>query len=124
MSHIVTIQTKVTDTVALAAACRRLQLPEPSLGVACLYSGYIKGMVVRLKGWNYPVVADMATGELRYDNFGGAWGNEAQVGQLLQAYAVEKARIEARRAGYRITEQTLNDGSIKLTVQVGSGGAP
>ena len=34
-------------------------------------------------------------------------------------YAVEKAKIEARRRGHVCTEQRLSDGSIKLTVNVG-----
>lgn len=33
--------------------------------------------------------------------------------------AVEKAKIEARKKGHSVTEQSLADGSIKLTVQVG-----
>ncbi len=32
MSHIVSIRTRVTDAVALAAACRRLGLPKPASG--------------------------------------------------------------------------------------------
>jgi len=36
---------------------------------------------------------------------------------------VEKARIEARRKGYAVTEQQLADGSIKLTIQVNGGAA-
>jgi hypothetical protein len=34
-------------------------------------------------------------------------------------YAVEKAKIKARRRGNACTEQQLADGSIKLTVNVG-----
>lgn len=40
-----------------------------------------------------------------------------------QAYAVEKAKIESRRRGHYVTEQTLADGSIKLTIQVNGGAA-
>jgi hypothetical protein len=40
----------------------------------------------------------------------------------LQIYAVEKAKIEAHRRGHSYTEQTLPDGSIKLSIQV-TGGA-
>jgi hypothetical protein len=36
-----------------------------------------------------------------------------------QSYACEKAKIEARKQGYAVTEQALADGSIRLTVQVG-----
>jgi hypothetical protein len=38
---------------------------------------------------------------------------------FLQAYAVEKAKLEARRQGHVVTEQQLSDGSIKLSIQVG-----
>jgi hypothetical protein len=50
------------------------------------------------------------------------WGAPEHLGRFLQAYAVEKARIEARRKGYAATEQVLADGSIKVTLSVG--GAP
>jgi hypothetical protein len=39
----------------------------------------------------------------------------------LQGYAVEKARIEARKKGHTVTEQQLQDGSIKLTIQMNGG---
>ena len=38
---------------------------------------------------------------------------------LLDCVWLAKARIEARKRGHTITEQSLADGSIKLTVQVG-----
>jgi hypothetical protein len=37
----------------------------------------------------------------------------------MQAYAVEKARLEARRRGHSVVEQALADGSISLTIRVG-----
>ncbi len=123
MSHIVSIHTRVTDPLALAAACRRLGLPEPALGTATLYSGEATGLVVQLPGWHYPVVVDTASGEVKFDNYNGAWGSQSELDKLLQAYAVEKTRIEARRQGHTATEQRLTDGSIKLTLQVGAGGA-
>ena len=48
---------------------------------------------------------------------------EAAVSKFLQAYAVEVTKIEARRAGHTVTEQPLEDGSIKLTLQVNGGAA-
>jgi hypothetical protein len=119
MSHIVNIKTKLTDPGGVAAACRRLRLPEPESGTAELYSGHATGLIVKLPGWNYPVVIDTGTGEAQYDNFGGRWGAQAELDKLLQAYAVEKASIEARRVGHSVTEQVLTDGSIKLTISVG-----
>jgi hypothetical protein len=68
-----------------------------------------------------PVVVDTAAGAVRFDHYNGAWGNPVELDRLLQAYAVEKARLEARKAGHAITELPLPDGSIKLTIQVGGG---
>ncbi len=67
------------------------------------------------------MVFDTATGESKYDNYDGHWGKQERLDEFLQAYAVEKAKIEARRNGYSVTEQPLEDGSIKVTVQVGGG---
>jgi hypothetical protein len=121
LSHIVEIRAEVRDSLAAAAACRRLGLPEPVHGTARLFSGETTGLLIRLPGWHYPAVFDTATGRARYDNFEGEWGDPAQLGLFFQAYALEKAKIEARKRGYATTEQTLADGSIRLTVNVGGG---
>jgi len=63
MSHIVTIQTKVHDPHAIAAACRRLNLAAPMQGTAKLYSGEAEGLVVQFPGWQYPAVIDPLTGD-------------------------------------------------------------
>jgi hypothetical protein len=116
MSHIVTIQTKVHDAVAVAAACQRLNLAAPVQGTAQLYSGEASGLLVQLPGWLYPAVIDTLTGIVRYDNFAGAWGEQCHLDRLIQSYAVEKTKIEARKKGYQVSEQTLQDGSIKLQI--------
>jgi hypothetical protein len=123
MSHIVSIKTRVTDPAALSAACRRLGLELPVQGTARLFADSATGLIVKLPGWHYPVVADLGTGELKFDNYQGAWGKQEELEQLLQAYAVEKAKIEARRAGHTVTEQAMDNGSIKLAVHVAGGGA-
>jgi hypothetical protein len=119
VSHIVTIATEVRDPDAVAAACKRLGLPEPVHGTATLFEGQATGLLVNLPGWLYPVVCDTATGSVRFDNYGGRWGEPAQLDRLIQAYAVEKARIEAMKRGHSVSEQSLADGSIQLTIQVG-----
>ena len=81
------------------------------------------GLAVQLPEWQYPVVCDTASGQLKYDNFNGRWGDPAQLDRFLQAYAVERARAEARRRGHAVTEAQLPDGSIKLTIQVQGGAA-
>ena len=123
MSHIVTIKTEVRDPAAVAAACLRLGLPEPVHGTAKLFEGEATGLLVKLPGWLYPVVVDTANGRVQFDNYNQAWGRQEHLDRFLQAYAVERARIEARRRGHSVVEQPLADGSIKLVIQVG-GGAP
>jgi hypothetical protein len=120
MSHVVQIQTEVRDASAVRSACERLSLPQPVTGEHRLSSSTETGLGVQLPSWRYPVVCDLASGQLKFDNFGGRWGAQVQLDRFLQRYAVEKAGIEARRKGHSITETELPDGSIKLTVQVAS----
>jgi hypothetical protein len=116
MSHVVTIQTKVHDAAAVAAACRRLELATPSLGTVELFSGKATGLIVQLPGWEYPAVVDTLTGAIRYDNFDGHWGDQQHLDRFLQMYAVEKCRLEARHKGYQTNEFALEDGSIKIQI--------
>ena len=119
MSHIVTIITKVRDPVAITAACRRLGLAQPVHGTSQVFTTEATGYAVQLPHWRYPVVCDTDSGTVHYDNYQGKWGNPQMLDQFLQAYAVEKARLEARKQGHSVSEQSLADGSIKLTIQVG-----
>jgi hypothetical protein len=120
MSHIVTVQTRVHDPAAVAAACRRLQLAEPVQGTANLFSGEATGLIVKLPGWEYPAVIDTKSGQVQYDNYGGAWGRDEELHRFLQAYAVEKTRLEARKKGYAVSEQQLQDGGIRLQLREGA----
>ena len=123
MSHIVTIKTQVKDKAAVGAACRRLNLAAPEEGRADLFSGTAHGLLIQLPEWVYPVVADLSTGELKFDNFEERWGKQKELDRFLQMYATEKTKLEARRSGHTVTEQPLADGSIKLTIQVAGGAA-
>ena len=123
MSHIVTIKTEVRDANAVRAACHRLSLAEPIQGKTKLFSGEVEGLAVKLPEWVYPVVCDLPSGQLHYDNFNGRWGDQKHLDRFLQAYAVEKTKIEARKKGHTVMETPLSDGSIRLTIQVHGGGA-
>jgi hypothetical protein len=120
MSHIVQIQTQVRDGLAVAAACQRLSLPPPQHRTVRLFSETATGLAVELRGWRYPVVCQLASGEVRYDNYNGHWGAQVELDRLLQSYAVEKAKLEARKKGYSVTEQPLPSGAIKLLIQTGA----
>lgn len=120
MSHIVTIATKVRDKAAVDAACRRLAIAPSVVGTARLFAGSIQGLLIQLPGWTYPAVIDLTSGEVKYDNYGGVWGDQAHLDRFMQAYAIEKAKLEARRNGYSVTEQTLQDGCIRLQISEGT----
>ena len=121
MSHVVEIKTEVRDEQAVRAACVRLQLTPPEQKAVLLFSATARGLCVQLPQWQYPVVINLQTGQTQYDNYGGHWGEQKHLNSFLQAYAVEKAKIEARKKGYRVAETKLEDGSIKVTVTVGGG---
>jgi hypothetical protein len=123
LSHIVSIRTQIRDATAVTAACHRLGLPPPNERTVQLFSESVTGLAVELPGWRYPVICDLASGNLKFDNYGGVWGKQQELDRLLQAYACEKAKIEARRRGHTVLEQPLADGSIKLTIQVSGGAA-
>ena len=119
MSHVVQIQTQVKDAAAVRAGCKRLALDEPTEGEVRLFNETVSGLAVRLRDWRYPVVFNLATGESKFDNYQGHWGKQERLDEFLQAYAIEKTKIEARRKGYSVIEQPLVDGSVKLTLLVG-----
>lgn len=120
MSHIVTIRTEVRSATAVAAACTRLKLPGPRQGSFELFGGEVAGLGVELPGWRYPVVCQLETGKLKFDDFQGRWGKRVHLDQFLQAYAVERTKLAARQQGLSVTEQTLEGGSIKVTVDAGA----
>ena len=48
------------------------------------------------------------------------WGDKCQLDRFMQLYAVERTKLEARKKGLQISEQTLQDGSIKLQIMEGA----
>jgi len=121
MSHIVQIKAEVRDPAAVQAACQRLGLADPVQQTVRLFNTEVAGLAVQLPGWNYPVVCDLASGRMQFDNYLGHWGNPKELDLFRQAYATEKTKLEVRRRGHSVQEQMLANGSIKLTIQVNGG---
>jgi hypothetical protein len=119
LSHVVAIRTEIRDEQAVRAACTRLQLAAPEHKTVRLFNATATGLCVQLPGWQYPVVANLQTGQVQYDNYQGLWGEQKHLNSFLQGYAVEKAKLEARRKGHSVSETQLQDGSIRVTVKVG-----
>ena len=116
MSHVATLHTRIHDPAAITAACKRLGLAEPVHGKARLYSGEAEGLLLQLPDWRYPAVINVLTGLVRYDNFENRWGDQQHLDRFLQMYAVERAKLEARKKGHQVSEQSLQDGSIKVQI--------
>ena len=122
MSHVVTIETKLRDPAALSAACARLRLPEPKTETVKFFDGSEhEGLAVRPPGFVYPIVV-RTDGTTLSDTYNGRWGDDAFLGRLKQAYAVEAAKLQAKTRGHRIAEIALPDGGVKLTVTAGAAG--
>jgi hypothetical protein len=68
--------------------------------------GFIRGEDGRYKA----IVSDFDASH----GYGAAWQ-----GKLKQAYGVERARATAKKRGYRIKEETLSDGRVRLTLKGG-----
>ena len=118
MSHLISIKTRVRDPIAIQSACERLKLPAPVFGTARLFTSEATGWQVNLPGWRYPVVCETDQGDVKFDNFNGRWGDKSNLDAFLHAYAVEKAKLEARKQGHSVSEEQLADGSIRVQIAV------
>jgi hypothetical protein len=116
LSHIVTLQSKLRDVTAIAAACQRLSLAAPVRGTAKLFSSEVSGIIVQFPKWEFPAVIDIESGTVQFDNYEGKWGDPKELDKFIQIYTVEKTKIEARRKGHAVSEQLLQDGSIRVQI--------
>lgn len=123
MSHIVSIETKIRDLEALPAACLRLG-GELVIGQKQFkwwsHKPGVCDHAVRFRGAKYEIgVVKVAGGyELKYDDYQSGGLQEfvgPKAGLLIQAYAIEKTKLTARRQGKRVIgEHRQADGSIML----------
>ena len=75
------------------------------------------GNIIQLQGWQYPIcITD--EGEIKYDNYEGAWGEQQQLQQFQQMYAIEAAKCAAEEQNYSYTEEVLPTGVLKLTIDI------
>jgi hypothetical protein len=119
MSHTVEVKTEIKDVDALKKACEHLDLDVPLFGNHKLYqSKKHEGWSIKLPGWNYPIVCNTETGELHFDNYEGRWGDLERLRDLKQRYTVEKTVMVAERQGRRVSEEQLENGNVKLSIQI------
>jgi len=136
MSHIVTIKTELRDLAAIKAACKRMgwQLVEGQhtfswwghyVGDYRAFEERLRNLgikpenygkcdhAIRVPGAKYEIGLVQTGNQFiplwdAYDTGGLQRITEANgMGGFLQAYAVEKAKLEARRKGYTVRETAL-----------------
>lgn len=147
MSHLVTIATQLRDLAASRAACKRMgwELLEGQKTFEWYgryvgdYRAFEKQLTdlgiktedygkcdhaIKVPGAEYEIGLVQKGDQLvpLWDAYkpGGLQDitNENGMGGFLQAYAIEKAKLEARRKGYSVTERTLPNGTVQLQVNV------
>ena len=119
MSHTVTIKAACTDAAVLRKACADIGAEFLGHRTTKMYSSSAKGLAVHLAGWNYPVTFDTETGAVKFDNYGGSWGDMKELDRLIQAYGIEKVKQEAYLHGLTFAENDeveLENGDIQLTL--------
>lgn len=82
-----------------------------------LFTSSATGWGVKLKGWRYPTVFNTDTGEVKFDNYGGKWGDEKRLNEFKQRCSVESAIMRAELEGRKYTETKLDDGRIRIRIE-------
>lgn len=97
-----------------------------SLGLPCregkhqvkLFSGTVEvDFSVQLRDWRYPLGVNAQTGEAKFDNYNGSWGNERELDAFHQKYA-EAVAVEAagelERDGFILDRAVAANGDVEL----------
>lgn len=121
MSHTVKAETKVTDLALLTQVCRTRGLQDPEEGVHTLYQNEHRGHAVSLPGWRYPVVFNMQSGQVVYDNYKGNWGDQKELDNLLVGYSHDFVMQEFQRQnGANIQEFVDEHGWMVMECEIGN----
>lgn len=148
MSHVVTVKIEIQDLEAVEAACARLGWHwRPNQKTYAWYGRWLKdyhgndaaykngfdpeqfgkcehAIGVPKARYEIGLIRQGAAYTLLWDNYAtGGLQNLTQENGLqgfLAAYAAEKAKLTAKRQGFKVREQVLDNGNIKLTVEVGA----
>ncbi len=117
MSHVTKLKLRINNFDCLRAALERIK-GSSFLGTTTVdyYNTRRRGVAFELPGFVYPITIDKDTNELYADMYGGQWGDQQQLDQLMQYYAAECAKSFAAANNYSYQEQTLEDGKIRCTL--------
>jgi hypothetical protein len=100
MSHTVKVKVNFGDPDILGAVAVSMGGRILGDGMHRMYGGQSsQGYGIALMGWVYPLVLG-ADGTLAFDDYGGHWGNRADIDRLTALYAVSIAEQAAQAQGW------------------------
>ena len=114
MSRVVTIQTRFHDLTAVAAACRRLDLPSPVRQAVCLVGRLVHGYLIEFQRGRALALLDPLTGLLRCAAEDGEELPNRHLNRFLRAYVAEKAHRLARQPRLGLKEEDITDLAAEL----------
>lgn len=100
MSHTVKVKVSYSSLAALSKAVEAMGGKVLGDGTHKLFDAAHAGFGFTLKGWNYPLVLK-ADGELAFDDYGGQWGNRADLDRLRGEYALARAEEHCAQVGWQ-----------------------
>lgn len=101
MSHTVTTKVEYKNLEALSNSVVALGGQVLGEGKHQLYQHKdVEGYGFRLPGWSYPLVLTK-TGELKYDDYNGHWGNPKDLDKLKGGYTLEQGKLTASSLGWQ-----------------------
>ena len=94
MSHMVTVDVKLTNEKAILAAAKEMGLEAKKVTDFKFHRGEDKatGMSVKLNGWTYPIVI-AKDGTIFMDNYNGNWGHESKLDEFKQQYSLASIKM-------------------------------
>ncbi len=125
MSHITTINVKVTDLAALSKVCTELGLElRQDQHTYRSYAGRTLPCAAAIvapnnqHAYEIGIVQDGDHYAVNYDGWAGGRGMMEKVGErcgkLMQGYSLEVAKKQARKLGWQWKEVRQEDGSVQL----------
>lgn len=99
MSHTVSLDIKLKNKEAVIKAAQAMGATIEGEGTHRLFSSSHTGLLFKLPKWSYGIVVDKE-GNTYYDNYGGAWGNPADLETLKEKYAQEVVASKCDELGW------------------------
>jgi hypothetical protein len=110
VSHTVRVSIELSNHAALAAAVLAMGGAVLGIGQHKLFNSQPEsGFGFTLPSWRHPLVLK-ADGKLAFDDYGGKWGNTADIEKLKGKYAVQAAMQAAAMQGWQY--EYAGDGSL------------